>query len=334
MNQILLTDDNNIKKKKSKQTSGNINNFNINNGMNNSNDIKKIIIFFSIVILVFGVAIAGIYGYKSLKKNDKKEQVISKPKIELSEASENPEEVTIKITSEVGISKFAYTWNNEEEIVEELNGRTQEEKNIEIPYGDNELKIRVVDVNGNEENATKNYYREEETNNIEISIVGKNNKLEISVESEKELASITYNWEGEEPVTVEGNNELTMEISIDVKRGLNDITITATDIDGTSNTITKPVEGKMNPEIDVYRDGSKVYMIIRHDQGLKKVEFIVNGKKYTYDETRPGYDKEKKELEYYFDLKEGENTVEITATSNEDTTDTTGKLTCNYTVEQ
>ena len=60
MNQILLTDNDNIKRKNDKRKS-----------TSNSNDLKKIIVFFAIVIIVFGIAIGGIYGYKIYKNNKK-----------------------------------------------------------------------------------------------------------------------------------------------------------------------------------------------------------------------------------------------------------------------
>ena len=60
-------------------------------------------------------------------------------------------------------------------------------------------------------------------------------------------------------------------------------------------------------------------MKITHYLGFKKVEFSVNGKVYTYDENYSGYESEQEELEYYFDLQEGENTVAIIAVSNEET---------------
>lgn len=332
MNQILLTDDNNIKKKKNKEININTSN----TTRTNSKDIKKIIVFFSAVILVFGLAIGGIYGYRLLNKPNA-EKIISKPIIELIEdETENPEEIIINVKSDVGISKIIYAWNDEEETVKELQGRTEEQTTIEIPYGENELKIRVIDMNGQEEPYTDTFYREKEveenSDKIKISTEEKKNKLKIVVESELPLDTITYMWDGEEEVIVEAENEETMEISIDAKRGDNSITIIGKDIEGNTNTITKSVIGKLNPEIDVYKDGEKLCMKISHYLGFKKVEFSVNGKVYTYDENYSDYDDEKQELEYYFNLKEGENTVAIIAISNEETEATyAGK--CNYTAE-
>ena len=51
-----------------------------------------------------------------------------------------------------------------------------------------------------------------------------------------------------------------------------------------------------------------------------------------YDENFSGYDAEKKEIEYYFDLKEGENIVIIKAISTEET-EAIYKGKCNYVKE-
>ena len=64
MNQILLTNNQNIKRKSSGNYSGN----------NSSGDMKKIIIFFAIAILVFAIAIIGVYVFKMSKENKKEKR--------------------------------------------------------------------------------------------------------------------------------------------------------------------------------------------------------------------------------------------------------------------
>ena len=125
MNQILLTNnDNNNKKNNDK-----------NYNKNNSNDIKKIITFFAVVILVFGIAIGGVYGYK-IYKNNNKEKTIGEPELSLESTDE---EVTIIAKAEGGISKIIYQWNDGEENIKELGGRTKQEEKIGIPIGNNKL---------------------------------------------------------------------------------------------------------------------------------------------------------------------------------------------------
>ena len=138
----------------------------------------------------------------------------------------------------------------------------------------------------------------------------------------------------EEEIKVEAQNkgDVSIEATTDILRGQNTITITAVDTEGNKNSIQKNFDGRLKPEFDVHIEGNRLYMKISHDMGFEKVEFSVNGAEYVYDENFVEYDAQKQEIEYYFDLVEGENTVIIKAVSNEETEDTyAGK--CNYTAE-
>jgi len=314
MNQILLTNNNKNKKKK--------NNKNI--SRNNSNDIKKIIVFFSIVILVFGIAIGGVYGYKLLRKNQE-ETTISKPEISLQELEQEEgqiEEVTIIAKSKIGISKIIYTWNDEQEQVKELNGRTSHEEKIEIPYGESILKVTVIDQNGEEIETTKEFIRQAQKPTIELDKTIGNGKVKIIATDEtSKMKYITYKWNEEEEIKIEAQAEedTVIETIIDVKRGKNKLTINAVNMNDVEETIEETLNGVNNPEIKVTKRDNKLYMKITHDMGFEKIEFYVNGTIYTYDKNFSGYDAAKQEIEYYFNLKEGENIVIIKAISTEKT---------------
>ena len=73
-------------------------------------------------------------------------------------------------------------------------------------------------------------------------------------------------------------------------------------------------------------------MKMSHDMGFEKIEFSINGTIYKYNEEYSEYDSTKQEIEYKFNLVEGENTVIILAVSTEGTQEIyRGK--CNYTAE-
>lgn len=323
MNQILLTDNDNNKKRNS--------NKNINR--NNSNDIKKIIIFFAIVILVFGIAIGGVYGYKIYKNSNKEETTNKKLILELEEVEEN---VRIVAESEAGIAKIIYTWNEEDVTEIPGNGGQNYEKMLDIPEGENTLNVKLIDVNGQKTEKTMNFSRAQQ-NSDKITIntsVENDGKLKIVATSELPIKYIAYKWNDEEEIKVEAQSEdsVNIETTVDILRGQNTITITAVDTEGNKKSIEKNFDGRLKPEFDVHTEGNRLYMKISHDMGFEKVEFSVNGAEYVYDENFAGYDAQKQEIEYYFDLVEGENTVIIRAFSNEDTEDTyAGK--CNYTAQ-
>lgn len=322
MNQILLTNNQNNNKKNNKY-----------NG-NNSKDMKKIIIFFSIAILVFALLIIGVYGYKIYKNKNKEEQPVGKPELSLEE-TEN--EVKIIAKSEIGINKIIYTWNDDEPKEVEMNGRTDHEESIEIPEGENNLKVKVIDQNGEEIETNKDFYREEdkEKPKIETDETIGNGKVKITATDENNtLKYITYKWNDEQETTIEAEDEsqTLIETTIDVKRGKNTLKITAVNGLAKEATVEKIFNGVNNPVIEVTKDKNKLYMKITHDMGFKKIEFNVNGQEYVYDENFSGYNPEQKEISYKFDLKTGQNTVIIHAISAEDTEDTyRGK--CNYTAE-
>ena len=322
MNQILLTENKNDKKKNSNKYRSN----------NNSGDMKKIIMFFGIIILVFGITIIGIYSYKTLKNRKEQEVIITKPHLALEETEES---VTIIAKSETGIEKIIYTWNEEEPNEVQMNGRTSHEEKMEIPNGENTLKVKVIDQNGQENETSKSFSitRDTEKPIIETAIV-ENAKLKITATDETAMKYITYKWNEEEEtrIDVENEEDTVIETEIDVKRGKNTLVITAVDSLDNTEKIDKTFNGVNKPIIEVTKDGSKLFMKMTHDMGFEKIEFSMNGKIYVYDNKFSGYDPTQKEIEYQFDLKEGENTVIIVAVSTEGT-DATYKGKCNYTAE-
>lgn len=322
MNQILLTNNQNIKKKSSNKYNGN----------NSSGDMKKIIIFFSVAILIFAIAIIGVYAYK-MTKNDEEEKPVGKPELSL-EQTEN--QVKIIAKAEAGIDKIIYTWNDEEPIEEEMNGRTSHEEALEIPEGQNTLKVTVIDENDEKIETEKDFFIEEtEKPKVEIDETIGNGKIKITATDENNtIKYITYKWNDEEETTVEAENEnqTLLETIIDVKRGRNTLTVTAVNGLAKEETIQKIFNGVNNPIIEVTRDGNTIFMKITHDIGLKKITYTINGQEYAYDENFSGYDSQAKEIAYKYNLIEGENTVIIHAISMEDTEETyRGK--CNYTAE-
>lgn len=322
MNQILLTNNQNNKKKNSNNYNG-----------NNSGDMKKIIIFFSTAILIFAIAIIGVYAYKISK--GKEEKPIGKPELSL-EQTEN--EVKIIANADAGITKLIYTWNDEEPNEVEMNGRTTHEEALEIPEGQNSLNVKIIDQNGEEIETNQEFYIEEdkEKPNIEIDETIGNGKVKITATDENNIIKyITYKWNDEEETTIEAEseNQAIIETTIDVKRGKNTLTVTAVNGLAKEETIEKIFNGVNNPVIEVTKDEDKLYMKITHDMGFKKITFTVNEQEYIYDENFSGYDSEQKEISYKFDLIQGENTVIIHAISTENT-ETTYKGKCNHITEQ
>ena len=322
MNQILLTNNQNIKKRSNDKY----------NGKNSSGDIRKIIIFFSVAILIFAIAIIGLYVFKMLEK-DEEVKPVGKPKLSI-EQSEGQAKIIIE--AEAGIKKITYKWNDEDSVEKEMNGRTSHEEALEIPEGQNTLKVIVIDENNEKIETSKEFYIEITGKpTIELDETIGNGKLKIIANDElNSIKYITYKWNDEEEITIEaeGENQTSLETIIDVKRGKNTLTVTAVNSVAKSETIEKIFNGVNNPVIEVTREGNRIYMKITHDMGLKKVTFNINGQDYIYDEIFSEYDSEAKEIAYKFDLVEGENKVIIHAISTENT-ESIYKGKCDYTEE-
>lgn len=86
---------------------------------------------------------------KETKKSEKYIIEASKPVIELSVVGSD---IKITVTSEVELSYVTYKWNSEDEKKQDMltfEDRTKFEKKLEIPKGQNTLKIVAVDINQN-----------------------------------------------------------------------------------------------------------------------------------------------------------------------------------------
>ena len=348
MNQILLTEDRNS----SKNSKKNIKNeyeeeFDnsafeqqeqpVRNVNTNSNDIKRIIIFFAVVIIVFGVALGAIYGYRVYKNKQKQENPgssnNSSPEVSLNEDANNPDKLIITANSEAGIDKIIYIFDGEKQE-ESLNGKKNLEKNIIIPEGISDVEIQVIDMNGNVTPTYKTFdVSTAEKPKIETAII-ENGKLKITATSPyNTMKYIVYEWNDEEKITVNAEEESSkIEVVVDVKRGKNEIKIIAVDSSNNKETVTKTFNGVNTPTIDVVKDEDKLIIKVAHDMGIKKIEYDFNGKLYKYDENYSKYDPEKTEVEFFFTLKEGENNIIVTATSSEETEEVySGR--CSYTAE-
>lgn len=328
MNQILLTNNQNNKKRNNNQYNA-----------NNSGDMKRIIIFFSIAILVFALLIIGIYAYKLSGSKNKKEEYVNEQREISIDDIENQAKVTAKV--EVGINKIIYSWNDEESKEIDLNGIKEYEEALEVPEGENVLKIKIIDQNGEEFETSKEFYREEDKEapklEIDEEVLRTTGKVKIiATDDNNGLKYITYQWNDEEETKIDAESEYqaTIETTIDVKRGQNTLKIKAVNNLDKEKDLERMLKGVNDPVIEVTKDDGlgEMYMKITHDMGFKMIEFSVNGKEYIYDENFSGYDSEKKEISYKFDLKQGENIVIIHAISLEDS-EKTYKGKCNYTAE-
>ncbi len=349
MNQILLTDDRKVINESETNNKPNYGSYNSKPSKTSAPiDIQKIIMIFAGIIIIFGIAIAGIYGYKAFKNKDNGGEsgeevvasniVVTLEKNDLTETGDRGRyekmNVIVNIESQANIASVVYSWNGGTEHTATIDAENK--VTIPVPVGKNDLTVKITDVNGEEKQITETYelVNEDLKPKIETTLVG-SGKLKITATSTIPMQYIKYAWENDEEITVRADSDSsdTIEETIDVKKDVNRIKIIAVDQNDNSEIIETTFKGVNNPEITVTRKEGKLHMIITHEKGFKKIEYNINGKDYVYDENIPKYDATKTKIDYYFNLKEGDNYVVIKATSNEDTVkEYKGK--CKYTAPE
>lgn len=278
-------------------------------------DIGKVIKIFGILILLFGIFLVsnGSYAiYKNLKEQEELKN--SKPTVLVEKNDEDTLLITAKQNK--GIEKIVYSWNNEEENTITANKKTYVEKVIELPVGQNYLKVVVTAVNGQTVEFAQQYVKKEDPN-IEISAV--ENKIKAVVTSSEQIAYITYRWDDEEE-TQEEVNDISIEKLIEIPQGLHTLTVVAKTVNNKMSTKQQEVHGVTKPKAEVTTDGQNFIIHATDDEKLEKIEFNLNGQNYRL----PISDKE---LNYSYPMSTGENKLILTV-YNSNGLSTTVKVKC------
>jgi len=315
MNQILETKNTNGAKFKTRRT--------------------KTIKIFAIAIILFAIIITAIAGFALYNKyilEPKNKQ--EKPSIKLEQLDELNIKIFIQYDDE--LSKVSYQWDDGD-ITETITSGKEVQKLVQIPSenGIHTLTIKVYAADGTENKVVKTYELQEivekepepepqytQAPEISRTVDTVNKLVNFVVTDDRGIDYLVYYWEGEAETMIQAdpNNNTKLEASIEVNRGENLLTIKAVDIDGNETVKSAKFKGLKVPEISAIKFDDTVKVTITHDMGFEKIEFVINGEAYIYDELCEGYDSTKTTLEYTFDLQEGENTVIINAYSTEGTT--------------
>lgn len=270
-------------------------------------DIEKILKFFAIGMIIFGIFMISSGSY-AMYQNSKNAGNSSKPTIYIEETSATA--ITIQVSHNKELSKVEYYWNNQEPIELDCKGKKKVEQKVDLLTGKNTITIIAVDINGLESKTQKQY---EVQGDISIELKSEEiNNLKIKAEGIEQLSYLTYRWDEEEETKVEINSNST-EISVSVPVGLHTLTVVVVDINNKTETKEQKVEGVAKPKVEVTTDGSDNFIIKASDEkGIKKVEFIIN----ETDKNRLNLDQvlpleERKEFEYAYPLHDGENKLEV-----------------------
>lgn len=287
-------------------------------------DTKKVVLFFAVCIIIFGIILLG-QGAYSLYQN-KLNQKVDGTKPSDSETIDVPEyiptinltktdddKLIINIESEIAISHLIYNWNNEASQTIDTTGKTNIEEIIDIPTGENILNLSVIDSNGKDTKKTETFVIEIQKPVIELSVIG--NDIKITVISKVELSNVTYKWNLEEEkkqdmLTYEDRTKF--EKTIQIPKGLNTLKITAIDVNGNQSEKSQEIKAVTRAKTDVVARGKYIYFTVTADENIKTVEFTFNGKKYLMNTDTFG---ETKVVKYKVEMIQGVNYLKIVSTT-------------------
>lgn len=284
----------------------------------------KIVRVFAVLLILFALLFIGIGGYGYIKKNKTVEQASANTPSQAKITVEKQETTAIiKVSHDKAIEKIFYSWNNDKEIVEKVNGSSEKEIEVQLPKDKNTLNVKVVDIDG-----VETYYKEEISSKngtdivnpvIELAVT-EDKKLRITATDETEIAYVTYKWNNDEEIRedVSEDDKKKIEFYIDILKGNNDLTVIAVDANNRVTTETKSFAGVTKPEVKIVvaADKKSVTVSCNHENGLKEVKLKVNNDELPVDIGTEN----PKDINFSYDLPEGNTTVKVIATSVDDTT--------------
>jgi hypothetical protein len=291
---------------------------------NSKIQLKKVIRFFSIFIILFALilVIEGSFGY--YKNKNKKVVIKETPDINIQRDNGT---TILNITSNIGVQKVIYSWNDGIEDSVEEGGKNNVEVKIPTTIGTNDLNIKIIDSNGNTivYNPVKISYEENQEENVnweeaiktdktkpKVSIESVKGKIVITATDDVKMSYVTYSWNGEEENKITGLSDdektLTTEIdSTNVKKGTNKLIVKAYDKAGNVETVEKEVQGANGSEIQVNQENGELVVNVKNDINITKIEYNFNGEEKTIDNIN------QKEYTFKLQMKDGENKISISA---------------------
>lgn len=279
---------------------------------NKTIEIEGIVKFFAVALIVFGTVFIG-QGSYAIYKNVEENKPQNIPNVQLARLNDN---AIVYVQSKNIISKIVYSWGDGQESAIPI-GTTYAEEEITLLGTNSVLNLTIEDINGKQYKYQKEYKLEgvditKPSINIETS--NGSNIMKITATDEKEIAYLSYQWEGEEKVEIfaeqQGQTQITKEIEL--TPGIKKITIIAKDANGNVEEILeKEIEiYKSEPKMTLQRmqNGKIINIIIEDEDGLQEVTVNINGEESSKKDING-----KVVRVLNIELQEGNNTISATA---------------------
>lgn len=302
MNQILMVE--NKKEKKKKRKGGN----------SAPADIKSIVRFFAIVIIIFGICIIG-QGSYAMYRDSKGNNTDDLAKISITRENDV---LLVSVQSTYIIEKFNYNWANSEttSYPESSTSFTQE---IVLPNENNVLTIVLEDETG----RAVTYTKEINLDGIDITkpsidISKRGTGVRITATDDTAIEYITYRIDDGEEVRLDKNAEgdTTIEYALteaDIGRGEHTIYVTAVDtwenVENEESPVIISAEVPTIRNLDIDQETGKLVIDAADADGIQSIEVNLNGKEYVMNDVN------RKEAKFSLTLEEGTNTISIKITN-------------------
>lgn len=295
MNQILMVE-NKKKKKRKKSNSGPV-------------EIRNIVIFFSIVIIIFGISLIG-QGSYAIYKESKGKNTKDIPVVNISRVNDT---AIVSVNSTNKIMNLKYSWNTSEETVIPIEN-TYAEEEIILPNENSILYIVIEEETGRAVKYEKEFIIEGiDITKPKINIDDEQNQgnIKITATDDIEISYITYKVNDEDDIRIdktESENK-TIQYILKLERGENKIIVKAVDISGNTEKIEKTIIVSELPTMELMQNAAILTATIRDTDGIKDIEINLNGVVYA------AKDVNQKAVQIPLTLKEGTNTIKIKVTN-------------------
>lgn len=272
-------------------------------------EINKIVKFFAIAILIFGLILIGLGLYSYISNSAKEKTTVPKNLKPDVNVTKQDEDILIQVTHNIAISQIIYKWNTEAEEVIEGENKTSLSETIDLPFGTNTLYIRVVDINGEETVFQKEYVVDGDGKPVIELTLTKDYKIKITVQDAVGLKYINYTWNNGEKTKVEANMEnlKVIEETVEIPLGQNTLTVDAVNTSDVITTKELEVKGVKRPVVTFAKDGDYLIIRVEDEDAMKVVTYTLNGQRYQIN------GRDRKVIEYRQSIPKGESTLELTA---------------------
>lgn len=287
------------------------------NKKSSKQDLRNIVIFFAVSIIIFGIALItqGSYAMSvSISKQKEIEQKIKEEQqgtdIQIQRVGDS---VTIIIENEKPIYTVAYNWNSESPKTLDAEAKTEFKTTIDLPVGTNTLNIAITDVNQKTLKYQKEYYVEGTGKpTIELSVTNKN-QIKMTAKDTLGLQALVYSWNNGEETTIEPSAEdnTKIETLVDIPIGQNTLKVTAVNNDNRDTIKTLDIKGVKKPVVTLLKQADGLYIKVEDEEGIKEINYTLNGRKYTINSSYFGTNN--KVVEYTQPLAEGQNYIILEA---------------------